>query len=230
MLQNPIKSSSVRVLQQNPAWGILHFALSAPETNLVQSASHFMSEWFACSAVSLSLHICKLVIGCGFLTCMNFTRWGRSCAITRRILLDNSSNSQNRSCDFSTRLTALLVLSASSRHLVMNPQDIVEPITTKPPQHSQGSRVSRGETWNSCKDEIYRVYMTEQNTLPKTMEIFEREYGLKAWWVLWIWAENLYLVPIHTKLLIMNLVHVPGKQSSRNGDSKNIWLIKRRPL
>jgi hypothetical protein len=63
----------------------------------------------------------------------------------------------------------------------MNLEDIVEPVQADASHHSQGSRVARGQTWISCKDEIYRVYIAEKNTLPKTMELFEREYGLKAW-------------------------------------------------
>jgi hypothetical protein len=65
----------------------------------------------------------------------------------------------------------------------MDLQAIVNAAPPKPPQPSQGSRSSLGETWVSCKNEIYKVYMAEKNTLPKTMELFEREYGLKAWWV-----------------------------------------------
>jgi hypothetical protein len=62
----------------------------------------------------------------------------------------------------------------------MNLQDIVEPLPTMS-QHSQGSRVSRVETWDSFKDKIYDVYITEGNTLSTTMKLFEREHGLKAW-------------------------------------------------
>ncbi|PMD18883.1 hypothetical protein NA56DRAFT_222879 [Hyaloscypha hepaticicola] len=61
----------------------------------------------------------------------------------------------------------------------MNLQDIVEPLPTTS-QHSQGSRVSRAETWDSCKERIYEVYITKENTLSTTMKLFEKEYGLKA--------------------------------------------------
>ncbi|KAH8789756.1 hypothetical protein BGZ57DRAFT_88663 [Hyaloscypha finlandica] len=81
----------------------------------------------------------------------------------------------------------------------MNLRNIVEPVTAKAPRHSQGSRMSRGGTWNSCKDEIYRVYMTERNTLPMTMELFQTQYGLKACARTWKsklkeWKFDKYLV------------------------------------
>lgn len=63
----------------------------------------------------------------------------------------------------------------------MNLHRIVEFVGTKSRPHSRGSKPPRGETWDTCKDEIYRIYMTERNTLPKTMEIFEKDYGFKAW-------------------------------------------------
>ncbi|KAN0120046.1 hypothetical protein V8E51_002254 [Hyaloscypha variabilis] len=62
----------------------------------------------------------------------------------------------------------------------MNLPDIMDSVEAKPPPCSRGSQKLRGGTWSSCKDEIYRVYMTERSTLSETMEIFERDFGLKA--------------------------------------------------
>lgn len=62
--------------------------------------------------------------------------------------------------------------------------NIMQSVEVNTSQHSKGSRKSRGSTWSSYKDEIYRVYITERCTLSETMDFFEKVYGLKAWCVL----------------------------------------------
>lgn len=64
----------------------------------------------------------------------------------------------------------------------MNVQDILEPAVAKTSgEHSRGCRQSRDQTWNMFKDEIYQVYMIEKKTLLSTMQIFEKQHGIKAW-------------------------------------------------
>lgn len=79
-----------------------------------------------------------------------------------------------------TRFSLYVVLFTSTRLLIINLQNIVEPMSTKPPEPSQGSGPSQRTTWSTCKNEIRRIYITENNTLPRSMEFSESEYGLKA--------------------------------------------------
>jgi hypothetical protein len=45
----------------------------------------------------------------------------------------------------------------------------------------KGPRLSRNDQkWESLRQEIHRLYMTEKNTLPKTMLIIEEKYCFKA--------------------------------------------------
>ena len=45
----------------------------------------------------------------------------------------------------------------------------------------KGSVLSRNDQkWESLQGEIYRIYMTEHSTLPKTMLLVEEKYGFTA--------------------------------------------------
>jgi hypothetical protein len=49
-------------------------------------------------------------------------------------------------------------------------------------QPSKTSRLDRNNLkWDSIKEDIRRLYMMEDNTLPSTMNIIEREQGFTAW-------------------------------------------------
>ena len=63
----------------------------------------------------------------------------------------------------------------------MDLTNIIQSVEADTTEHSQGSRKSRAGTWNSCKDEIYKVYMIKNNTLSETMKLFEGNHGLIAW-------------------------------------------------
>jgi hypothetical protein len=41
-------------------------------------------------------------------------------------------------------------------------------------------RVQNDQKWDSIKEEIYRIYMTEENTLQNTMSAIAGQYGFKA--------------------------------------------------
>lgn len=51
-----------------------------------------------------------------------------------------------------------------------------------PPQEPQKGAVllRNDQKWESLKQEIWRVYMTENNTLPQTMLKIEQAHGFKA--------------------------------------------------
>jgi hypothetical protein len=85
------------------------------------------------------------------------------------------------------------------------------------PQPSQkGSVLSRNDQkWESLKQDIHKVYMSENNTLSQTMVRIEEGFGFKASWVF----PRVFLRRIQSLMHI--LVHGNGRLSSRNGASRS---------
>ena len=47
-------------------------------------------------------------------------------------------------------------------------------------QLKSSRRIRNDEKWKSLKDEIYRIYMTEDNTLQNTMNAISEQHGFEA--------------------------------------------------
>jgi hypothetical protein len=47
-------------------------------------------------------------------------------------------------------------------------------------QLKSSRRIRNDEKWKSLKDEIYRIYMTEDNTLQNTMNAISEKHGFEA--------------------------------------------------
>jgi len=55
---------------------------------------------------------------------------------------------------------------------------------THPQASQKGSVLSRNDQkWESLKQDIHKVYMSENNTLTQTMIRIEERFGFKASWV-----------------------------------------------
>jgi hypothetical protein len=55
------------------------------------------------------------------------------------------------------------------------------PRTGPSAERTQGSHASRNRAWSRHKDEIYKFYILNNNTLSATIEHFRKTYFLKAW-------------------------------------------------
>lgn len=85
------------------------------------------------------------------------------------------------------------------------------PVTILPPRPLGSSvRVKNDRRWNSHKDEIYGVYMRENNSLRTTMRMIEEKYGFRARLVLRLLSCLIFL-EIGLTIYVYSIVHDRGR-------------------
>ena len=78
----------------------------------------------------------------------------------------------------------------------------------RPPESS--IRVKNERRWDSYKDEIYRVYMRENNSLNTTMCMIEEKYGFKTRLVFPL-SLMLNFLEIDLTIYVCSIVHENGR-------------------
>ncbi len=74
------------------------------------------------------------------------------------------------------------IIFSSGAPITVNQQD--DPMTQTTTQISNPVSLPRNAVeWNRCKEDIYRIYILENNTLNKTMELISRIHGIRSRYV-----------------------------------------------